>query len=79
MATLDEYLKEGLGYDRLQELNVSDLWHGYVQELEKLIIIVRTQYDTALTKENYDSVKFRIQGIRMAINHLADLIEKHQE
>ena len=79
MPSLEDYMREGLEYDRLQELKKSDLWRGYVEELERLINATRANYDNANSEKEYMAVKFQIQGIRMAINHLDTLIERHQE
>ena len=79
MPSLDDFMKEGLAYDQLQELSMSSLWRGYVEELEKLMTATRTMYDNADSEKEYQSVKYRIQGIRMAISHLETLIERHQE
>lgn len=79
MPSLDQYMSDGLDYDRLQELKKSDLWRGYVEELEKLITATRTMYDNADSEREYQAVKYKIQGIRMAIGHIDTLVERHQE
>jgi hypothetical protein len=72
-------MREGLDYEQLQEFSKSSLWRGYVEELEKLITATRTMYDNADSEKEYQAVKYKIQGIRMAVSHLSTLIERHQE